>query len=67
MNKREPFTTSLRNDLLKDLAIKAASAGMPRNTIIEDALQLYWGSTEPLLQRRREMVLEAFKTAKRAA
>ena len=39
------------------------------NTILEDALRIYWGEVEPMLEGRRRLVMEAYKMApmKRAA
>lgn len=67
-NTKRRMTTTLSSTLADDLEKNAATAGIPMNTIIEDALRLYWGEAEPMMDGRRKLVMQALAlTKKRAA
>ena len=63
------MTTTLPTALANNLERNAERAGIPMNTILEDALRIYWGEVEPMLEGRRRLVMEASKMVplKRAA
>ena len=69
MKDKRRMTTTLPDGLASDLEKTADETGITMNTIIEDALRLYRGETDKMIEGRRNLVLQVFigPKVKRAA